>query len=98
MKPIDIGFVKPPEICDKCGQKIMSLVASVDSGVNQLMHHCPHHQTVILLELAEQDGKRSITKWILESPATEEYVIALANKLGESLGAEMETYHSGMVQ
>lgn len=54
MKPIDIGFVKPPEICNRCGQKMMGLVANVDSGVNQLMHH----PTVILLELAEVDGQQ----------------------------------------
>ena len=64
----NILMALPPTLCEKCGQEVVSLVASVDSGITQILHHCPHNHTLAHATLDEVDGKRAIIKWVFEGP------------------------------
>lgn len=94
---IDILFPLPPTLCDKCGQQLIAHAYAVDSGITQILHHCPHNQTLAHATLSEVDGTPAIIKWIFESPVTQEHAIAMAKQLGDSQGAAMEVLHSGKV-
>ena len=87
-------YVKPPELCEECGDSLKVAVAAVDDGITKLLHHCPHNQTLVFLHLENQDGERVITRWLLESPATEQYAVDLAKKFGKEYGAELEVFHN----
>jgi hypothetical protein len=43
MKPINFRFIKPPELCEDCGESLKNIVAGVDDGITKLLHHCPHN-------------------------------------------------------
>ena len=62
------------------------------------MHHCPHNQTLVFLHLENQGGERAVTRWLLESPATEQYAVALAEKFGKENGANLEILTGGTIQ
>ncbi len=91
-------FVKPPEICEACGESLKIIIAAVDDETTKVMHFCPHHQTLIFLHLENQDGQRTITRWILESPATEQYAIDLATEFGKESGADLEMLTGSTIQ
>ncbi|MBE9549785.1 MAG: hypothetical protein IMF09_10300 [Proteobacteria bacterium] len=93
-----LKYVAFPEICDVCGKKLIRMAAEADSETNQLLHHCPHRSTVVLMTLDEIEGTKAITKWIIESPCSEERAINLATELAEKMGAEMVVNHTGRLQ
>ena len=93
-----LQMVRPPRFCDDCGRKIVDLASSADKRLTQLMQHCPHHQTLVLVTLDTVNEEPAIVKWIMESPCSERRAIEMATLLSEKTGAEMDFFHSGPVQ
>jgi hypothetical protein len=98
MKPTNFIFVKPPELCENCGESLRNIVATVDDETTKVMHFCPHNQTVILLHLENQGGQRAVTRWIFESPASEQYAIDLATEFGKESGANLKMLTGSTIQ
>lgn len=93
-----LKYVAFPEICDACGVKLIKMATEADRQTNQLLHHCPHRSTVVLMMLDEIEGTKAITKWIIESPCSEQRAITLATELAEKMGAEAVVNHTGRLQ
>lgn len=98
MKPINFKFIKPPEICESCGESLRNIIATVDNGIRKIMHHCPENQTLVFLHLENEDGQRVVTRWLLESPATEQYALDLATEFGKESGANLEMLTGSTIQ
>ena len=94
----DLQMVRPPQFCDPCGNELVNQATNTDERMNQIMRYCPHHKTLTLVTLDTINGERAIVKWIMESPCSEKRFVKLAHQMCDSLGAEMESLRSGLVQ
>jgi hypothetical protein len=77
----DLQMVRPPQFCDDCGRVLIERATESDERRTQLLHLCPHHSTVIHTEHADIDNQRYITKWICETPCSDNRYLEMATAL-----------------
>jgi hypothetical protein len=82
MKPkTEVKSAPLPGICSICVERLFKSVEGASDKQTQFLHFCPHHSTVIHTEHADIDNQRYITKWICETPCSENRYLEMATAL-----------------
>ena len=92
-----IPAVELPEICDECGQELLHAIW-VDDVAETVAQFCPHKHSLIFSIIQDSGGGRSITRWLLQGPLSEEEARKIAQELDHSAGPRIEAPYSGRLQ
>ena len=98
MKITDVNIAMPPALCELCGNSLRDRITSVDDKTTMILFYCPHNFTIIHCSLETIEGQRSVTKWILEGPVSDDQYMRLAAELGKIHGEPMDIHHTGPLQ